>query len=48
MSIVYQDKNVRDKWLKNYINEMNSKKENKQTDVIISFIYKPLNNLEIR
>ena len=46
--MIYQDRNVRDKWLKNYINEMNSKKENKQMDVIISFINKPLNKIEIR
>jgi hypothetical protein len=33
MSILYQDRNVRDKWLKNYIDEMNAKKELKQIDV---------------
>jgi hypothetical protein len=33
-SILYQDKDVRDKWLKNYLDEMNSKKEYKQMDVI--------------
>lgn len=34
-SILYQDRDVRDKWLKDYINEMNSKKESKQIDVKI-------------
>ena len=37
-SILYQDKDVRDKWLKNYLEEMNSKKEYQQMDVKITTI----------
>jgi hypothetical protein len=32
-SILYQDRSLRDKWLKNYQNEINLKKEFKQIDV---------------
>jgi hypothetical protein len=42
MSILYQDRNVRDKWLKNYIDEMNTKKELRQLDVI-NFLFCFLN-----
>ena len=39
MSMLYQDKLVRDKWLKNYVDEINSNKEHRQIDVIkISFL----------
>ena len=35
MSILYQDRNVRDKWLNNYKDEINHNKEHRQNDVII-------------
>ena len=42
-SILYQDRDVRDKWLKNYLTEMNSKKEIIQMDVLTYYINKPSN-----
>jgi len=36
-SILYQDRDVRDKWLRNYQNEMNTRKEIKEMDVNFYF-----------
>ncbi len=38
-SILYQDRDARDKWLRIYQEEMNARKEIKQIDVKLLFCY---------
>ena len=38
-SILYQDRDVRDKWLRIYQDEMNTRKEIKQLDVHFLFYF---------
>lgn len=37
-TIIYQDRDVREKWLRNYIDEMNSRKEHRLLDVNLIII----------
>jgi hypothetical protein len=44
MSVLYQDKDLREKWLRSYIDDMRNKQDLKQMDVIYFYSYLNYNN----